>query len=154
MSQDRPVAELDPIRRLRVLARTLPGALHHAEIVLPVPPDRVWAVASDLENQLPLLLSTVRSFTVTRAEGDRLRARAVGTLGQRADFEVVLRPGWCLMSSRFVVGAMAATPEGDGTRFGSLGGFRVPGARLLRPVLDSLGDRAVRRFAEHPDLRA
>ncbi|MCX5210020.1 hypothetical protein OG689_12070 [Kitasatospora sp. NBC_00240] len=154
MSHDMPVAELDPVRRLRVLARTLPGALHHGEIVLPVPLERVWAVASDLETQLPVLLSTVKSFTITDVVGERLRARAVGTLGQRADFEVVLRPGWCLMRSRFVVGAMAATPEGDGTRFGSLGGFRLPGARLLRPVLDSLGDRAVRRFAEHPDLRA
>ncbi|MFC9324652.1 SRPBCC family protein [Kitasatospora sp. NPDC057015] len=153
MSRDWPEAELDPIRRLRVLAATTPGALYHREIVLPVPFDRVWAVASDLERELPVLLSTVRSFTVTAAEGERLRARAVGTLGQRAEFEVVLREGWCLMRSRFVVGAMAATPEGDGTRFGSLGGFRVPGARLLRPVLGGLGDRAVRRLAEHPALR-
>jgi hypothetical protein len=155
------VAELDPIRRLRVLAATVPGAFQHREIVLPVPVDRVWAVASDLEQELPRQLSTVRSFRYTdgfsgsagAGTSERRRAHAVGRFGQRADFEVVLRPGWCLMQSRFVLGAMAAVPEGDGTRFATLGGFRFPGARLLSPLTGLLGDAAIRRFAQHPRLR-
>jgi hypothetical protein len=146
------VAELDPVRRLRVLAATVPGAFRHSEIVLPAPVEQVWAVASDLERELPRVLSTVRSFRFTDGEGERLRAHAVGRFGQRADFEVVLRPGWCVMQSRFVLGAMAAVPEGDGTRFATLGGFRFPGARLLGPLTGLLGDAAIRRFAEHPRL--
>ncbi|TQF01203.1 hypothetical protein E6W39_01815 [Kitasatospora acidiphila] len=153
MTDNWMVAELDPIRRLRVLAATVPGALRHREVLLPAPVDRVWAVASDLERELPRLLTTVRSFRFTGGEGERLRAHAVGRFGQQADFEVVLRPGWCLMQSRFVVGAMAAVPEGEGTRFATLGGFRFPGARLLSPLTGLLGDVAIRRFAEHPALR-
>jgi hypothetical protein len=146
-------AELDPVRRLRVLAATVAGATHHAEIVISAPVERVWAVVADLEQALPRLLATVKSFTITEVDGERLKAHAVGTLGQRAAFDVVLRPGWCLMRSRFVVGAMAAVPEGGGTRFASLGGFRVPGGRLLRPAVGRLSERAVRRVADHPDLR-
>jgi len=61
------------------------------------------------------------------------------------------------MRSRFVLGAMAAVPEAGGTRFAALGGFRLPGARLARPMLSPmltvLGDRAMRSFAERPDTR-
>jgi polyketide cyclase/dehydrase/lipid transport protein len=146
-------AELDPVQRLRVLAATVSGATHHAEIVLPASVDQVWALVADLEQALPRLLTTVKSFTITDADGERLKAHAIGTLGQRAVFDVVLRPGWCLMRSRFVVGAMAAVSEGEGTRFAALGGFRVPGGRLLRPVVGRMSERAVRRFAAHPDLR-
>jgi hypothetical protein len=153
VTEDWMVAELDPIRRLRVLAASVPGALHHREFLLPAPVDRVWAVASDLEQELPRLLGTVRSFRFTGGEGERLRAHAVGRFGQRADFDVVLRPGWCVMRSRFVLGAMAAVPAGEGTRFATLGGFRFPGARLLGPVTELLGDAAIRRFTEHPRLR-
>ena len=56
------------------------------------------------------------------------------------------------MRSRFGLGAMAAVPEAGGTRFASLGGFRLPGARLAAPLL-RVGDRAMRTFAGHPDLR-
>ncbi|TWF90475.1 hypothetical protein FHX73_13522 [Kitasatospora viridis] len=147
------VAELDPIRRLRVLAATLPGAYRHREVLLPAPVDRVWAVAADLEGELPHLLPTVRSFRYTSGEGERRTALAVGRFGQRAEFEVVLRPGWCLMQSRFVLGAMAAVPAEGGTRFATLGGLRVPGARVLRPLTGLLGATGLRRLAEHPALR-
>jgi len=52
------------------------------------------------------------------------------------------------------LGAMAAVPEAGGTRFAALGGFRLPGARLARPLLTVLGDRSMRAFAEHLELRA
>jgi hypothetical protein len=152
MTETWPAADLDPVRRLRVLAAAVRFPVYVAETVLPVPVDRVWAVASDLERELPRCISTVRSARITRAGDGRLELLATGTLGQRARFDVVLRPGWCLMRSRFVVGAMAAVQEAEGTRFASLGGFRLPGARLAVPLLTVLGDRAVRTFAEHPDL--
>lgn len=79
----------------------------------------------------------------------------MGTLGQRARFDVVLRPGWCLMRSRFVLGAMAAVPDpAGGTRFAALGGFRLPGMRPARPLLTLAGERAMRNFASHPAFRA
>jgi len=43
-------------------------------------------------------------------------------------------------------------PEAGGTRFASLGGFRLPGARLAGPLLKALSDRAMRTFSEHPAL--
>jgi hypothetical protein len=50
------------------------------------------------------------------------------------------------MQSRFLIGGMAAVPEGDVTRFAFLGGVRLPGMRLLDPVLRP----AVRRLALRP----
>jgi hypothetical protein len=104
-------------------------------------------VAADLERSLPECLPTVRAARITRTDGDQLELLALGTLGQRARFDVVLRPGWCLMRSRFVLGAMAAVAEAEGTRFAALGGFRIPGAGSARPLLTVAGNRAMRTFA-------
>ncbi len=56
------------------------------------------------------------------------------------------------MQSRFLIGGMAATPEGDSTRFAFLGGLRLPGMRLLDPLLgpaaQPLALRPIRRL-EH-----
>jgi hypothetical protein len=67
---------------------------------------------------------------IVRAEGDRLEALAGGRLGQRARFDVVVRPGWCWMQSRFLLGGLAVTPEAGGTctRFAFMGGLRFPGS--------------------------
>ncbi len=149
MTEEWPAADLDPVRRLRVLAASVRFPVYVSEIVVPAPVEQVWAVASDLERELPRCISTVREVRITHVEGDRLELMAFGTLGQRARFDVVLRPGWCLMRSRFVLGAMAAVPEAGGTRFASLGGFRLPGARLASPLLNVLGNRAMRTFTSH-----
>jgi hypothetical protein len=53
------------------------------------------------------------------------------------------------MQSRFLIGGMAAVPEGAGTRFAFLGGLRLPGAKLLDPVLRP----AVRKLALRPIRR-
>ena len=154
MNPDWPVADLDPVRRMRVLAAATPGAAY-AEKLIPAPFSAVWEAASDLEHELPRMISDLWSFEITSARGERLTARARGRLGQRARFDVVLRPGWCLMRSRFVLGAMAAAPDPDGgTRFASLGGFRLPGMRLARPLLTFAGDRAMARFASNPAFRS
>ena len=56
------------------------------------------------------------------------------------------------MQSRFLIGGMAAVPEAGGTRFAFLGGLRLPGMRLLDPVLRPAGQplalRPIRRL-EH-----
>jgi hypothetical protein len=141
MSQhhDWPVAELDPVRRLRVLASVRGGL--YVEGVIAAPFEAVWAVAADLEGELPRYLPDVRWLRVTAATGDRLEAYARSRLGLRARFDVVRRPGWCLLQSRFLIGGIAATPAGQGSRVAFLGAFRVPGLRLLRPLLAPLERR-------------
>ncbi|RST08256.1 hypothetical protein EF910_02890 [Streptomyces sp. WAC07149] len=155
LNEDWPVAELDAVRRLRVVARTTAAAAY-AEHVVPAPFDRVWGLASDLEEQLPRLITDISAFTVTSVRGDRLEARARSPLGMRARFDVVLRPGWCLMQSRFVLGGMAAVPEGDGTRFAFFGALRIPGVRwldrALHPLVDPLGAKALKRLTDQLDL--
>jgi hypothetical protein len=157
MSQHWPVAGLDPIRRLRVIAATTAGVIY-AEEHIPAPFGEVWAVASDLETELPRIITDVRSFEITASAADRLQARARSRLGLRARFDVVLRPGWCLMQSRFLIFGMAAVPEAGGTRFAGLAALRLPGARLLGPVnqrllTKQLGHGAIGRLAERAQSR-
>lgn len=146
-----PVADFDPVRRLRVVAATTPGATIH-ERVLDAPLAAVWAVAADLEGELPRwLFPDVRSVRLTTTAAGRSVAHVVGYSGLRARFDVVLQPGWCLMQSRFLLGGMAATPEDGFTRFAFLGSFRGP-LRLLTPLTRPLngptGRRALTRFAQ------
>ncbi len=138
MTESWPFARVDGISRLRVLAAATPGAVV-VEARFAHGFDDVWAVAADLEHELPLCLRDVRSFTITRADGEQLQAEALGHLGLRAHFDVILRPGWCVMRSRLLFGAMAAEPSATGTRFAFLGGLRLPGARLIAPLLRLVG---------------
>ena len=134
-----PVAELDAVRRLRVLASARGGL--YAEGAIAAPFERVWAVAADLEGELPRYLPDVRFLRITATTGDRLEADARGRLGLRALFDGVLRPGWCVLQSRFLIGGIAAVPDGQASRVAFLGSFRVPGLRLLRPLLAPLERR-------------
>ncbi len=138
MNQHWPRADLDQIRRLQIMAAVLPGTVL-ASAVIPEPFDRVWAVASDLEVELPHLIRDFRTAHITAAYGERLELRARGHLGQRARFDVVLRPGWCWMQSRLLLGGMAAIPDPDGTSFAFLVGIRLPGVRIARPIVDRAG---------------
>lgn len=151
-----PVADLDPIRRLQVLAAAVPGAVV-AERWIDATFERVWAVAADLERELPAYLPDVRALHITERNGERLEAYARGYAGLRARFDIVLRPGWCVMRSRFLLGAMAAVPDGEGTRFAFLGGVHMPAQRVAAPALAALGrwatPRAVDRFTERVQLR-
>lgn len=151
-----PVAELDAIHRLRVLAAAVPGAVV-AETTLDVPFETAWAVAADLEHELPTYLPDVRSLRITRRDGEQLEAYARGYLGLRARFDIVLRPGWCVMRSRFLLGAMAAVPHGDRTRFAFLTGTHIPAQSVAAPVLTALGrwaaPRVVSRFSARAQLR-
>ncbi|HEY4460178.1 MAG TPA: hypothetical protein VGN81_38070 [Pseudonocardiaceae bacterium] len=148
MNDNWPVADLDPVRRLRVLAATVPGGAIVAEEVLDAPFDRVWAVAADLEHEFPRLVRNVRSMRIVSADGERLVAEAAGYFGLRDRFDIVLTPGWCVMQSSRAVGAMAAVAEGEQTRFAFFGGLRVPGSRLLARIGTPLGAGVVRRLRE------
>ena len=151
VNQDWPVADVDPVRRMRVLAAATPGAAY-AEKLISAPFSAVWDAASDLEHELPRMITDLRSFEIISVRAERLTAQARGRLGQRARFDVVLRPGWCVMQSRFLTGGMAATPEGEDTRFAFFGGLRLPGIRLLdavlRPAAQPLALRPIDRL-EH-----
>ena len=148
MNQDWQAVDLDPVRRLRVLAATLPGGVILAEDVLDAPFDVVWAVAADLEHEFPGLVRNVRSMRIVSADGDRIVAQAGGYFGVRDRFDIVLRPGWCVMQSSRAVGGMAAVAEGERTRFAFFGGLRVPGSRLLARLGAPLAAGVVRRLGE------
>jgi len=154
-----PVAGFDPVRRLRVIAATTPGASIQ-ETVIGAPLEAVWAVAADLEGELQhWLFPDIRAIKVTPSTpgSDRLVALALGYSGLRARFDVVLRPGWCLMQSRFILGGMAATEEDGATRFALLGGIRKP-LRLFAPVTQPLtariSNRALTRLAQRVQPRS
>jgi len=143
-----PVADLDSVRRLRVMAAAIPGTVV-VETIIPAPFDAVWAVASDLEHEVPRLEWHVRSLRITRRDGDRLEALVHGPIGIRDRFAGVLRPGWCWMQGRALFIGMAAIPGPEGTHFAMAAGLRVPGAKTLRPVVRHDLTRALCHLAQH-----
>lgn len=142
-----PVAELDPVRRLRAFTAGMPGAVV-VEEVIPASFEAVWEIASDLENEVPRSEWHVRSLRITHADGDRLEALVHGIMGVHDGFAIVLRPGWCWMQGRLLLAGMAATPVEGGTLFAFATGLRVPGAGFLRPVLRRAADRSLRRLTQ------
>jgi hypothetical protein len=152
MNRRWPVADLDPLRRLRVMAAATPGT-DLTEWTIEAPPALVWQTASNLQVEMPRLVRDFRSVTITQGGGERLVMHARGYLGQRARFDVVIRPGWCWMQSRFLLCGMAAVPDPGGTRFGFLGGVRAPGVTLLHPLLHLIGPAAVRLDRLQADVR-
>lgn len=134
-----PVAELDPIRRLRVLAGAV-GSVALVETEIAAPFDAVWSFIADLEHSVPAFDFSVRAVEV-RPGPHGLRAVATSALvGNRAVFDVELTDGFCWMQSPWYVVGMAAAPDatGTGTRYAHLEG--VPRRRfgLLRPVFHAM----------------
>ena len=124
-----PTAELDPVDRMRALAAGLPHVATN-ETVFEAGFDRVWALVSDFEQYTAQIEAAVGAAKVVSRTGDRLVLHVKGpvpALSRWQRFDVVVRPGWCLMASRLGDIGMAARPEGDGrTRF-----FHFEGAALL-----------------------
>lgn len=151
MSEQWPTADIDSIAALHVLAAVTPGAVV-VETHVAKPFDDAWEIAGDLERALPRCVTDLRTFTITARDGDRLVATARGHSGLRARFDVVLRPGWCVMRSRFLLGGLAVAATPTGVRFACLGGLRLPGLGLVAPLLRRLARpliaRIVSRYAE------
>ena len=133
-----PVTDLDPVRRMHVLASALPTAAY-GQLHINAPFDRVWHYLADMDRSIPDLIGFIRRFELA-ADGSAL---ATGLLGNRGRFTVELREGWCVMQDRFVVGGFAAVADGDGTLLAGCGAVRTPGVRRVAPLL--LGERAVLR---------
>ena len=129
-----PAAELDPVRRMRILAAAMPDAAFR-ERVLDAPFDDVWRVAGDLEHGTPQWKKDVIGLTILQEEGDRLEIVIRSYLGIRLRAGAVFRPGWCVMQARLFAVGMAAAPEGERTRFAHFEALRLPGAGVLRPLL-------------------
>ncbi|MCP2340209.1 hypothetical protein [Actinomadura rupiterrae] len=144
-----PTAELDDVRRLRVMAAAIPGG-RVSERVLPLPLDEVWAVMGDLEDGFGRFQTDMRHVRVVRAEGGRVVAVARSRFGMRARLEGTLRPGWCWLQSRFLILGMAAAPEpGGGTRVAVTGGVRVPARAAIIPLgVRRELDRTLARLAD------
>ena len=144
-----PIADFDEIRRLRVLHAAMPGTLI-AETRLRMPFAQVWEALDDIGTAFPELLPDVRRIDVDNRTGERFTAHILGRSGLGGRFEIVMRPGWCVMQSRLLTFAMAAVPDGEHTRFGYLTGIRIRGSHrfggLLRPLHGVLGRRTIRRF--------
>lgn len=144
-----PIADLDPIRRLHVLAASIP-ALHVVERTMPLPLKDVWMVASDLEQTLPAIgPGFVTSLRVLDRQGDRLVADVRGPFGIRDEFQITLRDGWCWMEGRLLGAAMAAVPENEGTRFAWATVMKVPGGQWLAPI----SELTLRRTLKHLETR-
>ncbi|MDP9868840.1 MULTISPECIES: hypothetical protein [Streptosporangium] len=143
-----PFAELDAVRRLRVLAAAIPGA-HVAERFIPAPFAEVWAVAGNLEREFGTFEPDMRALTLEPGGlGGRLVARARSRYGMRARFDVDLSPGWCWMQSRFLLIGLAATAVPGGTLVAQTGGVRVPGRAALVPWgVRAAGEKALGRLA-------
>jgi hypothetical protein len=133
-----PVADLDPVRRMRVLASALPSGAY-GELRVEAPFERVWGYLADMDRSIPELIGFIRRFEL-RTDGSAL---ATGLLGNRGRFAVDLRDGWCVMQDRFVVGGFAAVADGEGTLVAGCGAVRTAGIRRAVPLL--FGERAVLR---------
>jgi len=158
---DYPSLELDPIRRLHVLAVATPGAAV-SEATLDAPFADVWSVATDFErvSEIEIFVAEprIRAHRTDPETGhERLelvyRARP---LGGEDVLEIDLRPGWCWMQSRLAIAGMAARPEGGGTRFAHLEAMRFPGGRLLGPFLGAkmAAVRELRRIERRAQARS
>ncbi len=134
MSTAWPVAELDPIRHLHVMAAAVRGA-RVTERVLDAPMVDVWTVLTDFEGGFAAVQPDMRRVRAVWQEGERVSVRAVSRRGFRALLHGSVRPGWCWLQSRFLVIAMAATSEPDGrTRVALTGGVRIPGRAAIVPA--------------------
>jgi hypothetical protein len=129
-----PMAELDPVRRLRVLVAAVPQAAFR-EGVLDAPFGDVWRVAGDLEQGTPQWKKDVAALAILQQNAEHLEVELRSYFGVRIRMRAELRPGWCVMQGGLFVVGMAATQEGERTRFAHFEALRLPGSGVLRPLL-------------------
>lgn len=135
--------EIDPVRRLHVMAAAVRGA-RVAEHVVPAPFEEVWPVMAELDFLPDLHRIRVRVIDGdgdgdgngdSDGASDRVEATARSKYGFRARLRGFRRPGWCWLQSRFLIVGVAAapTPDGTGTRLALTGGVRVPTRAAVVP---------------------
>jgi hypothetical protein len=147
-----PVAELDPVARLRALAASLPW-VSLEETVIEAPFARVWSYIEDMERGVPQFERNVRRIEILAREGERLTVRSFGPAGLPLRLDVVLRPGWCVMRGALGEIGMAAAPRGPATtRFAHFEGSRRLG-RLARPLFRRWVRRDLARLAALAERR-
>ena len=130
-----PGSALDPVRRLRVLAASLPGCAI-VEQVFDAPFELAWGFLSDLERSVPEFDTEVARLVIHDRRDDQGQVRLSATAWARPwlpglPLDVALEEGFCWMAAprrTFVVG-MAAVPDGRRTRYAHLEGtaLRLPG---------------------------
>jgi hypothetical protein len=131
---DWPIAELDTVRRLRVLAAGIPGAAV-TERVFEAAPAEVWDLMWSEGLAFAELQPDMHSITRVTTDGDHVSLHARSRHGLRAHLQGTVHPGWCWLQSRFLLIGMAAAPEpGGGTRVALTGGVRIPGRAALIPL--------------------
>jgi hypothetical protein len=134
MSASWPVAELDPVRHLHVMAAAVRGA-RVTERVLDAPLADVWAILTDFADGFAAVQPDMRRVRLARRDGEQVSIAAVSRHGFRALLHGTVRPGWCWLQSRFLIIAMAATSEPGGqTRVALTGGVRLPGRAAIVPI--------------------
>lgn len=129
-----PVADLDPVARMRALAAAVPHAAID-ETLFDVPFERFWSFIEDLENSNPRYEGPVNRLRILERSGERIQLEARISPGLWIAFDCVLRSGWCIMRSSTAEIGMAAHPEGVGrTRFIHFENSSLFG-RIARPFL-------------------
>lgn len=141
-----PAADLDPVRRLHVLAAAISGA-QVTEGFVAAPCDRVRDLLGDLEGTFGRITPDMQGLRVVRRDGVRVEALARSKYGMRARLHGEQRDGWCWLQSRFLLIGAAAAPDGEGTRVAFTGGVRVPGRAALVPLgVRREGERSLQRL--------
>ena len=133
-STDWPASELDPVRRMRILVAAIPRAAFR-ERLLDAPFADVWGVAGNLERGTPQWKKDVTGVAMLQQEDELLDVVIRSYLGVSLRLRAILRPGWCVMQGRLLTVGMAATAEGERTRFAHFAALSFPGSGALRPLL-------------------
>lgn len=134
MSSIWPLAELDTIQRLHIMAAAVPGAAV-TERIIDAPLERVWAELADFPGGFTQVQPDMHAVRVVQRAADKVTLHAVSRYGMRAQLYGTERTGWCWLQSRFLIIAMAAVQEPDArTRVALTGGARVPGRAAIVPI--------------------
>lgn len=137
MKSEWPTAELDPVRRLHVLAAGIPGAFV-SEVSVVADPDELWESLRDLEVSVPRIQPHVRSLRMVGEQDGIQVADVRGYVGLRARMSIGMYPRFCCMQSRFLVIGMAVREAKEGAVFARLQGLRFPAPvrRALKPAME------------------
>jgi hypothetical protein len=132
-----PSAELDGVRRLRVLAAALPG-VQLEERALDHPFATVWGVVGDIERNVPRFDREVTDVRILARTGAHLDVMTRTRAGLRVRFDVELHTGFMWMAAshrRYVVGMGAVALDEGRTLLAHLEGVpRKGGGMLARPL--------------------